>query len=573
MHLRWKEQIAKGELLSPSIITAGPLLDGLDPIWEGSMVITTPEQAAEEVAAQKQAGYDFIKIYNKLSLEAFDAIVEAAREHDIPVAGHVPEDVALEHFMESGVAANEHLTGYREMLEADDSPVMEKTDLPSRIMRWKYIDATKIPEAVAATMKTGIWNCITLVVYQGLVSPEEAAELLKHPVMKYVDPMTLAMWDPTKDFRLKDLRDEHFKALKSGVNRYFELTRALYEAGGRILLGTDTPNPFVVPGFSLHQELKNLVDCGLTPYEAIRAGTHDAAEFLGQEDLFGTIERGKRADLILVEGNPLENVANAARQAGVMLRGQWFTEDELKEMLEEVVASYEPPKDRFAEIPSLPAEGEKVFEGRYEMMYNDIPIGEERFAIEKIQDSRRIVLAQGSMDSPYQMTTSMRLEYDETGRAHSLAYEEKTAAGENQLLMKKDGPKLTITGTLLSGKPVNLEETVVEDLLLSAPMTGALMPLTETANNMKEGQTIELKGKAIATSPTFKINDEITIIKRELDETRQTPQGMIPVRVFKMKVDSGTVPVEPILLLNQEGHIISLEIHSQMGTIKFVRIE
>lgn len=132
-HLKWKDMIAKGELMGPSLITAGPLLDGPDPNWEGSIVIETPEQAAKEIAAQKEAGYDFIKIYNKLSKEAFDAIIHSAKEHDIPVAGHVPYDVELEHFMESGVASNEHLTGYREMLLSDDAPETDASYLPARI--------------------------------------------------------------------------------------------------------------------------------------------------------------------------------------------------------------------------------------------------------------------------------------------------------------------------------------------------------------------------------------------------------------------------------------------------------
>lgn len=573
MHLRWKELIANGELLSPSLITAGPLLDGPEPIWEGSVVIETPEQAAKEVAAQKQAGYDFIKVYNKLSREVFDAILAAAKEQDIPVAGHVPYAVELEHVLESGMAANEHLTGYREMLEADDSPLIEKTDLPSRIMRWEYIDESKIPAAVSATLKSDIWNCVTLVVYQGFVPPEETKELLKRPTMKYVDPITLASWDPKEDFRLKDLTEEHYQALNKGVDRYFELTRALHEAGGRILLGTDTPNPFVVPGFSIHQELQNLVDCGMTPFEAIKAGTKDAAEFLGQQNIFGTIEEGKRADLILVKEDPLEDVANVAKRAGVMLRGQWFPEEKLQNMLDELVASYTAPKDRFADVPPLTTEGERVFEGRYEMTYNDTPMGEERLAIDKIEGSKRVVLAQGVTDPPYQMTTSMRLEYDESGQSHSLVYEEMTSVGKNQITMNRDGSKLIVTGTLVSGEKVDLEEAVAEDVLLSASMTGAFVPIVELAKKLEVGQTIELKSKALTTMPSFQIGYEKTIMKRADDEVIQTPQGMISMQVYNLKVTTETTSYDSNMMLDKEGRLFSLEIKSQMGSIKFNRIE
>lgn len=112
------------------------------------------------------------------------------------------------------------------------------------------------------------------------------------------------------------------------------------KAGAKILLGTDTPNPLVVPGFSVHEELQNLVDSGLTPYEAIRAGTKDAAAFLDASDEFGTVQAGRKADLILTEDNPLDDVKNVSRRVGVMLRGRWFTEAELHSRLEELASSH-----------------------------------------------------------------------------------------------------------------------------------------------------------------------------------------------------------------------------------------
>jgi imidazolonepropionase-like amidohydrolase len=573
MHLKWKERIANGELLSPSMITAGPLLDGPDPIWEGSVVIETPEQAAKEVAAQKQSGYDFIKIYNKLSKEAFDAIMDAAKENEIPVAGHVPYDVELEHFMQSGVVSNEHLTGYREALLSDDAPEAELTYFTTRIKRWKYFDESKIPDVASATIDSGMWICVTLFVNEGFISAAEAEERYKRPEMKYVDPITLASWDPSKDFLVKDLGEDDFKAIKKGISHLHKLTEALHKAGARILLGTDPPNPFTVPGFSIHQELQRLVGCGMTSYEAIQTGTTNAAEFLGQKDIFGTIEEGKRADLILVENDPLEDVANVAKRAGIMLRGHWFPEETLQNMLDELVAAYSAPKDRFVDVPALATEGERVFEGLYEMTYNDTTMGEERFAVDKIEDTKRVVLAQGVTDPPYKMTTSMRLEYDENGQSHSLVYEEMAASGKTQITMKTDGSKLIVTGTLVSGEKVDLEEAVAEDVLLSASMTGALIPVVEKIKKMEVGQTMELKSKILATSPSFQINDEKTTITRDADETAQTPQGMISVQVFNMKVATGTVPYDSILLLDKEGHLFSLEIKSQMGIIKFARIE
>jgi adenine deaminase len=166
---------------------------------------------------------------------------------------------------------------------------------------------------------------------------------------------------------------------KEGNALYIKLTGELHKAGARILLGTDTPNPFVVPGFSIHNELQNLVNAGLTPYEAIKAGTHDAAEFLEELDTFGIIAPGRRADMILIEENPLADVAHVGNRVGVMLQGKWFPEKELQKMLEDLVVSYSAAKKRFGDIPVLPSEGEREFVGRYEMKFNDVTIGEESF--------------------------------------------------------------------------------------------------------------------------------------------------------------------------------------------------
>jgi imidazolonepropionase-like amidohydrolase len=119
-----------------------------------------------------------------------------------------------------------------------------------------------------------------------------------------------------------------------------KLVKALHDAGARLLLGTDFPPAFTVPGFSLHEELQNFVAAGLTPYQALRAGSSDAAEFLKKQDEFGTVTVGKRADLILLEANPLVDVRNAARRVGVMVHGRWLTEAELVERLEKLALSY-----------------------------------------------------------------------------------------------------------------------------------------------------------------------------------------------------------------------------------------
>lgn len=572
-HLKWKEMIAKGELFSPSIYTAGPLMDGPPPIWEGSELIETPEQAVKSVEEQVELGYDFIKVYNRLSKESYDAIMATAKKHGIPVAGHVPDKVGIEYVFGSGQKANEHLTGYIELLEADDSPVKDSEDFADKIRKWNYVDEEKIPGAVEATLKSGIWNCVTLVVYQKFVSAEDAKELRKRPEMKYVDPMTLGMWDPTKDFRSKKLTAEDFKTLREADALRMKLTGALHKAGAPILLGTDTPNPFVVPGFSIHEELQNLVSAGFTPYEAFKAGTVDGAEFLGQSDLWGTIEPGKRADLVLLEANPLDDVAHFNRRSGVMVRGKWLTEQELKNMLEDLAASFKAPKNRFAETPELPSEGERQFSGRYEMKFDKYVMGEERFVVEKLANDRIVVLAQSVTDAPYKAKGFMRLELDGDGKCYSVDFRNATKTGVDKVRMVRVGTSLNIRGKLASGAEIEQKVIVPEDIVLGSSMVGAVIPVVVLAESLEVGESIKMKGKSLAVSPAFQIPDEVMTIKREADAMKQTPKGVVPVRVYHADVVSPTAKIKQIIVLNNKGNLLELELRSQMGSIIFRRVE
>ena len=236
-HLDWRKKIENGELLGPAIITAGPLLDGPPAIWVGSTVIETVEEARKAVMEQKEAGYDFIKIYDQLSLEVFNAIMDEARKQEIPVAGHIPFAVGVQRALSSGMVSNEHLTGYMEMIQLDDFPGKGKDDPVSRLRSWMYLDEQKIPAVLAATHDSSLWECVTLVVYQGLASPAESYEFLKRPELKYLDPITRAFWDPVSDSRWEELNEEDFEQREKMDMILKKLTSALHKQGGHILLG------------------------------------------------------------------------------------------------------------------------------------------------------------------------------------------------------------------------------------------------------------------------------------------------------------------------------------------------
>ena len=342
--LEWRKQYASGRKIGPTVYTCGAILDGNPPIWPGSKVIETAEQAEQELLAEKAAGYDFVKVYSRLTRTAYDGILAAAKRHGMRVVGHVPDSVGLGAVLElRGQESIEHLTGYLAAVQRPDSRLAQIADWNERRREGiTHIDESKLATIAKQSKDAGVWNCVTLIVGARFAALDHRDSLLALPESKFVPPFSLMMWDPARDFRMKGMKPEDFDALRSVSAFQMRMTRALRDAGARILLGTDTSNPFVVAGFSAHEELELLVAAGLTPYEALRTGTADAAEFLHAEGELGEVRPGLRADLVLVDANPLVDVRAAARIRGVVLRGQWMPADDLRSDLASLAKAMAP---------------------------------------------------------------------------------------------------------------------------------------------------------------------------------------------------------------------------------------
>lgn len=336
IHLRWKESIAAGEFAGPNIYTAGPIIDGNPPIWPGA-VVENAAQARRAAAEQHAADYDFLKVYARLSSEAYDAIVQEARAKGMAVAGHVPDAVGLHAALRSGIKSIEHLSGYESLARKEIGPGEEAS--------WARLDESQFASIARETAKNSTWNCPTLVLFQYRVAPGESEHLRKllgRPEMRYVSPETVHSWYPENNFLKHSTPARTASSREKGDIMRKKLVKALHDAGGRLLLGTDYGNPFVIPGFSLHLELRNFVDAGLSPFEANRAGTGGAAEFMDAATEWGTVAAGRRADLLLLDGNPLEDVSNISKPAGVMVRGRWYSRAELMSELEKLARRLRP---------------------------------------------------------------------------------------------------------------------------------------------------------------------------------------------------------------------------------------
>jgi hypothetical protein len=341
-----RDRVNKGDLIGPTIYTAGPILDGLPPVWEGSDIVTTPEQARRTVEKQKYAGYDFLKVYDNLLPTAYDAIIEAAAQVRMPVVGHVPPHVGLQRALDAHQRSIEHLTGYFEWLQSDRSPFRvenghETFPHPAHLLAKRqalanWVDETRIPQVAAATAKAGTWNVPTLVAWCNMTPPTDLDAAWKRPNMGYATAMLREWWNSDHNSAHDEAAYtiDDWAAKRRGDAVRAKIVIALRDAGARLLVGTDTPHPFVMPGFSVHEELSNFVSAGMSPYEALKAATVDVAEFMGVPGEFGVVKRGARADLVLLDGNPLDDVRNTSWIAGVMVRGHWLSREALHRGLE-----------------------------------------------------------------------------------------------------------------------------------------------------------------------------------------------------------------------------------------------
>jgi hypothetical protein len=324
-HVTVRESINRGEMLGPRLVLAR-MIDGPDRAWPPpiSTWVSTPEEARQAVLDSDGVGYDSIKAYSFLDRASYEAIVATANEIGMGVGGHIPLELSLEEVLAAGqdlIAHSEEVTRYA---EGDFSQ-------------------ENIDDLAGTIADSGAWMTPTLTTSRHVLAVLDNFEgELARPEIRYLHPMDLGIWSFINSYLYQPMPQEHRDFIRDAFHRFQRpLTLALDRAGARLMTGTDALIPSNVPGFSIHDELAEFVDAGISPYEALRSSTTEPFAFLGELDQAGTIEVGKKADLVLLEDNPLDDIAATRGIAGVMIQGRWIARDELDAGLEELVAIYQ----------------------------------------------------------------------------------------------------------------------------------------------------------------------------------------------------------------------------------------
>jgi len=343
-----RQSLLEGKMEGPRIgattarIFEGPGQTGIANV---SVQVDSVDKARRLVKEYKQQGMDFIKPYNLLPRDIYLAIIDEAKRQKIPVAGHVPYAMTAAEVSKLGQITIEHLTDIPMSCSADETILRKELDAlpdsvpfaarqPIEIKALPSFDEQKAKTLFRRFVNNHTWICPTAVVYVG--GTREEQERLSDKRLEYIPVSMQEQWRRTMKQRTAYV--ENIEQRKIRFHKRAEINVLMYRAGVGILAGSDAPNPYVIPGFSLHDELELFVQTGLTPLEALQTATINAAKFLHKEKEIGTIAKGMYADLVLLEGNPLDNISNTQKIHGVVLNGRWLDRKKLDAILEEVKA-------------------------------------------------------------------------------------------------------------------------------------------------------------------------------------------------------------------------------------------
>lgn len=329
---QWRKEISAGTLIGPRIVMSGPMLDGPQPRFPSSIAIKNPEDGRRAVDNLTKRGADFIKLQSLIPRDAVFAIADEAKKQEITFVGHVPDSVRASEMSNAGQKSFEHLIGIFEGSSPLEDEFIKGAKSESKFLA--TYDPKRAATLFALLAKNRTWQCPTLVWERGgnLIDQTDFAHdtRAKYAPTYWKD----VTWKRFTDEIMHDFNTDDLATRKAFVAKELEVVNEMHHAGVEFLAGTDTPpGVYIFPGFSLHEELQRFVAAGFTPLEALQTATLNPAKFFGRENDLGTIEKGKLADLVLLDANPLDDITNTQTIAAVIVNGRYLSRSELDKML------------------------------------------------------------------------------------------------------------------------------------------------------------------------------------------------------------------------------------------------
>jgi imidazolonepropionase-like amidohydrolase len=331
---QWRSEIAAGRLLGPRMIIAGPMLDGPTPRFPSSVPVSDAASGRQDVDNLKDASVDFIKIQSLVPREGYFAVAAEAHKLGMTFVGHVPDSIRASEASDAGQRSVEHFTGVFEGCSTIEEQLLKGPKTLGQNVA--TFDPDRAKALIALFAKNQTWQVPTLAWERGQWLVDDI-DLSQDPLIKYAPPAWKdRTWPMFKRDILKTMDTDPLPIRKRFVQMELEMTLAMFRAGVPFMAGTDTAaGVHIFPGFSLHQELALFVKAGLTPMEALQTATLNPAKFLGTISDMGTVQKGKFADLVLLDANPLDDIDNTRKIHGVVLAGRFLPRSELDALLHE----------------------------------------------------------------------------------------------------------------------------------------------------------------------------------------------------------------------------------------------
>jgi imidazolonepropionase-like amidohydrolase len=326
--------------LAPGIYLASAIVDGSPPTWPGSIVVKKPADARRAVDDIKAGGADFIKVYTGIPRSAYFALADEARQQHIDFEGHVPDSVSAQEASAAGQRTMEHLLGIATACSSREAQLMDETHhirlfrqrLAIEAEGYRTIDAAKCGALFAEFKQNGTWQVPTLTVRR-IWGRLDDSKFISDPRLAYIGRKSRDRWQERTEPQMRRWTLAEFQLARGVFLADERMVGLMFHAGVPLMAGTDAMNPYCFPGFGLHDELALLVEAGLTPLAALQAATIKPARFLGRSDETGTVDSGKKANLVLLGADPLADIHNTTKIEAVWLDGKYFDAAALSQLL------------------------------------------------------------------------------------------------------------------------------------------------------------------------------------------------------------------------------------------------